>query len=113
ALLARLAKEDLPADACEEVQEEWRRLRGYFEANEHRTDYPEYRRRGWDIGSGPVEAECKVLAGRLKHGGMKWLETGAEEVAGLRALYHSGDALWDAFWEQRRQRLASGNARTK
>jgi hypothetical protein len=113
ALLARLALEEVPADAPEEVGEGWRRLRGCFEANEHRTDHPEYRRRGWDIGGGPVEAECKVLAGRLKHGGMRWLEPGAEEVAGLRALYHSGDGLWDAFWEQRRQRLASANSCTK
>jgi hypothetical protein len=113
ALLARLTQEQLPTDAAEEVGEEWRRLRGYFTANEHRTDYPEYRRRGWDIGSGPVEAECKVLGGRLKHAGMRWLEAGAEEVAGLRALYHSGDGLWDAFWEQRRQRRASVNSCTK
>jgi hypothetical protein len=30
-----------------------------------------------------------------------------------RALYHSGDGLWDAFWEQRRRRLASSNSCTK
>jgi hypothetical protein len=113
ALLGRLAQEALPEGASEEVVEEWRRLVGYFTDNEHRTDYPTYRSRGWDIGSGPVEAECKVLAGRLKHGGMRWLEPGAEEVAGLRALYHSGDGLWDAFWEQRRRRLASPNSCTK
>ena len=26
----------------------------YFENNRHRTDYPRYRRNGWDIGSGPT-----------------------------------------------------------
>jgi hypothetical protein len=113
ALLARLAQEELPAEAGEEVREGWRRLRGYFADNEHRTDYPAYRARGWDIGSGPVEAECKVLAGRLKHAGMRWLEPGAEEVAGLRALYHSGDGLWDAFWAQRSRRRHSSNSCTK
>jgi len=107
ALVQRLRAETLPEGAGEEVREGHRKLVGYFEANQHRTDYPSYRARGWDIGSGPVEAECKVLGGRLKRAGAKWLEAGAEDVAGLRALYQSGDGLWDAFWKQRRQRRAA------
>jgi hypothetical protein len=67
-------------------------------------DYPAYRARGWDVGSGPTEAGCKVLGGRLKGAGMRWCASGSEQVAALRALYASGDGLWDAFWDQRRQR---------
>jgi hypothetical protein len=96
ALLAHLRQQAAPADA--EVADEWRKLLGYFEGNEHRTDYPEYRKHGWDIGSGPTEAACKIVGSRLKGSGRRWLVAGAAEVAPLRALYLSGPATWDAFW---------------
>jgi hypothetical protein len=78
--------------------DELRKLINYFADNAHRTDYPEYRRQGWDIGSGPTEAACKVVGARLKQSGMRWLEGGAATVAPLRALYQSGPEVWDAFW---------------
>ena len=96
ALLAHLRGLEVPADAC--LAEELRKLIGYFSNNEHRTDYPAYRRQGYDIGSGPTEAACKIVGARLKGSGMRWLEAGAAEVAPLRALYLSGAAAWDAFW---------------
>ena len=69
-------------------------------ANGHRADYPGYRARGWDVGSGPTEAGCKVLQGRLKGAGMRWGVSGSEQVGALKALYASGEGLWDAFWAQ-------------
>jgi hypothetical protein len=96
ALLEHLRGQVVPPDAA--VAEELRKLIGYFEGNEHRTDYPEYRKHGWDIGSGPTEAACKVVGERLKGSGMRWVEKGAAEVAPLRALYLSGPAAWDAYW---------------
>jgi hypothetical protein len=96
ALLAHLRAQPEPAEA--KVAEEWRKLVNYFAENEHRTDYPAYRRHGWDIGSGPTEAACKVVGARLKQSGMRWVEAGAGEVAPLRALYLSGAEAWDAFW---------------
>src|SRR4029077_10462692 len=54
ALLAFLRAIALPAQASAEVREGLRKLVGYFENNRHRTDYPRYRREGWDIGSGPT-----------------------------------------------------------
>ena len=96
ALLVHLRRQPAPADAG--VADELRRLTGYFADNEHRTDYPEYRRHGWDIGSGPTEAACKVVGARLKGSGMRWVEAGAAQVAPLRALYLSGADVWDAFW---------------
>jgi hypothetical protein len=88
----------LPEPAEPAVAEAWRQLLGYFTNHEHRTDYPAYRARGWDVGSGPVEAACKVVGARLKGSGMRWLEAGAAEVAPLRALYQTDPAAWDAFW---------------
>jgi hypothetical protein len=65
----------------------------------HRMDYPQYRAKGWQIGSGPVESACKRVVGqRLKGAGMRWGEEGAEAVCRLRALFLSEAGPWDAFW---------------
>jgi hypothetical protein len=100
ALLSFLKAIDLPSGTSVEVQEELRKLIGYFANNRHRTDYPTYRQKGWDIGSGPTEAGCKIIGERLKGSGMRWVEEGAATVAALRALYVSGGKLWDGFWSQ-------------
>jgi hypothetical protein len=96
ALLSHLREQLVPAEA--DVAEELRKLIGYFAGNDHRTDYPSYRAHGWDIGSGPTEAGCKIVGARLKGSGMRWLEEGAAEVAPLRALYQSGSVAWDAYF---------------
>ena len=106
ALLSYLQALALPAKATASMREELRKLRGYFENNRHRTDYPRYRRKGWDIGSGPTEAGCKIIGERLKGSGMRWVEDGAVTVASLRALYVSGGKVWDGFWAQPRRRAA-------
>ena len=102
ALVEWLRGQELPA-----AGEELRRLVGYFEGNAHRTAYPEYRAAGWDIGSGPTEAGCKVVGARLKGSGMRWCEAGAEQVGAMRALYESGPALWDGFWASTQERRAA------
>jgi hypothetical protein len=96
ALLSYLRSLPVPEDTV--VADDLRKLVNYFADNVHRTDYPEYRRRGWDIGSGPTESACKVVGARLKQSGMRWIEAGAATVAPLRALYQSGPEAWDAFW---------------
>jgi Uncharacterised protein family (UPF0236) len=100
ALLSYLRALAMPPRTSEEVAEELRKLIGYFENNRHRTDYPNYRKKGWDIGSGPTEAGCKIIGERLKGSGMRWVEEGAVTVAALRALYVSGGSMWDGFWSQ-------------
>jgi hypothetical protein len=72
---------------------------GYFVNQVHRMDYPAYRAKGWQIGSGPVESACKTVVGqRLKGTGMRWGEEGADAVCHLRALFRSEASQWDAFW---------------
>jgi hypothetical protein len=100
ALLVHLQALELPPRASPEMREELRLLIGYFENNRHRTDYPRYRQNGWDIGSGPTEAGCKIIGERLRGSGMRWVEDGAAPVAALRALYVSGGKVWDGFWAQ-------------
>jgi hypothetical protein len=100
ALLTHLHALALPPRTSAEAHEALRKLIGYFKNNRHRTDYPTYRANGWDIGSGPTEAGCKIIGERLKGSGMRWVEDGAATVAVLRALYVSGGKLWDGFWAQ-------------
>jgi len=106
ALLTSLQALELPPRSSAAVREELRTLIGYFENNRHRTDYPTYRANGWDIGSGPTEAGCKIIGERLKGSGMRWVEEGAATVAALRALYVSGGQVWDGFWAQRHRPAA-------
>lgn len=90
---------EMPPDGREAV----RRVRGevlaYFENHAHRMDYPTYRANGWSIGSGPIESACKTVIGkRMKNGGMRWGEDGADQMCHLRALFSSGECQWDAYW---------------
>ena len=41
---------------------------------------------------GPIESACKTVIGkRMKNGGMRWGEDGADEMCHLRALFASGE----------------------
>jgi hypothetical protein len=75
-----------------------RGLLGYLTGQVHRMDYPAYRARGWQIGSGPVESACKQVGQRLTGSGMRWGEAGADAVCHLRALFRSEAGQWEAFW---------------
>lgn len=101
ALVAELDRLGLPAEASPAAAEKWSAVRDHVWKNRHRTDYPTYRARGWDVGSGPTEAGCKVIGQRVKGTGMRWLQGSSLEVATLKALYASGMGLWEAFWQHR------------
>ena len=105
-LLGWLAAHGPEAGAPEPVREAWRLLLGYVGGNVHRMDYPAYRARGWDIGSGPTEAGCKIVGSRLRGAGMKWWKPESERVAGLRALLLSNEGLWEGFWNGPRRQAA-------
>lgn len=75
-------------------------LIGYLEPRLPITDYVDYRRKGYVIGSGLMESSCKQLVGaRLKGSGRQWSEAGALAMTALIAqrLNHQ----WDAFWSSR------------
>jgi len=81
---------------------------GYFERNVQRMQYGTFRKKGWFIGSGVVEAGCKTLIGaRCKQSGMFWSRPGAENVLALRCL-HSSQQL-DPFWKHRLNQHAKRN----
>ncbi len=58
----------------------------YFEHNATRMNYPEYRARGLEIGSGIAESSGRRVVGvRCKQPGMRWCEEGLSAIVGLRA----------------------------
>lgn len=60
----------------------------YLESHASRTEYGEYRAKGYFIGSGVVEAGCKtVVGGRLKQSGMFWSKRGAGNILDMRCLF--------------------------
>jgi len=66
-------------------------LRTYIENNRGRINYPEYKRKGYYIGSGAVESANKtILQQRLKRAGMRWSVSGAQAMLTLRAKDESG-----------------------
>jgi hypothetical protein len=68
-----------------EQNEAVRQMHGYVIHNAYRMDYPCYIKDGMLIGSGPIEAACKVIVGqRLKLSGMRWSKPGADTVLAVR-----------------------------
>jgi len=56
------------------------------------------------IGSGEVEADCKVLAqARCKHSGMPWSKRGAEQLRRARCALRNGS--FHPLWEHRRESI--------
>jgi hypothetical protein len=69
----------------------------YFRKNKKRMQYAKWKREGFMIGSGVVEAACKTLvAQRLKLSGMRWGTHGAQAVLTMRGWDQSDrfDEAW-------------------
>jgi hypothetical protein len=67
----------------------------YLLNNKDRVDYAGYRRKGYSIGSGPIESGNKtVLQKRCKLAGMRWNVASAQHILSLRAKEESG--LWES-----------------
>ncbi len=72
------------------------RLVKYIEERQAMIRYPEFRRRGLQIGSGPTEAQCKSTTQRLKGRGRRWDRTNAEAIMALDCLENSHH--WHQYW---------------
>jgi len=72
------------------------RLMNFISQRKEMICYPTYRERGWQIGSGPTESQCKLCTKRLKGFGRRWDRTNATAVAALDALDRNGQ--WQQFW---------------
>jgi hypothetical protein len=70
----------------------------YFQRNRSKMLYQTFRQAGYFIGSGVVEAGCKVVVGqRLKQSGMLWSLKGASHLLTVRCALLSG--WFDDFWK--------------
>jgi hypothetical protein len=65
-------------------------LLNYLSERQEMICYPEFRAKGWQIGSGPTEAQCKLTVGRLKGRRRRWDRPNASAVAALDCLERSG-----------------------
>jgi hypothetical protein len=72
------------------------RLLNYVAERQPLIRYPDFRARGWCIGSGPTEAECKTTTHRLKGRGRRWDQDHAEAMMALACLDDS--RLWHQYW---------------
>jgi hypothetical protein len=95
-LIAQVRRECAGQARAEAVEKEL----GYFVHNVERMQYGTFRRQGFFIGSGVVEAGCKrVIGARCKQSGMFWGEPGAENILALRCI-HASRRLGE-FWKAR------------
>jgi hypothetical protein len=103
-LIAQTRKECAGQSNAETVEKEL----GYFVNNVERMQYGSFRRRGFFIGSGVVEAGCKTVIGaRCNQSGMFWGKPGAQNVLALRCI-HASRRL-DNFWRDRLNTHAARN----
>ena len=70
----------------------------YIEKYRDHMDYPEYRRRGWPIGSGHAESLAGQVGMRMKAANKRWTKEGAEAMANLIAERTSQDGRWEKRW---------------
>jgi len=81
---------------------------GYFVNNVERMQYGTFRRQGFFIGSGVVEAGCKTVIGsRCKQSGIFWGKPEAENILALRCIQAS--CRLDEFWKARLNAHAARN----
>ena len=72
------------------------RLLNYVAERQEMMAYAECAKRGWDIGTGPMESMCGVTTDRIKGRGRRWDLDNAEAVMALEGMYQSH--LWDRYW---------------
>jgi len=72
-------------------QEDIEREISYFRENAERMKYKYFKKQGFFVGSGVIEAGCKNVVGkRLKQSGMHWSVRGANAIIALRCSILSG-----------------------
>lgn len=71
-------------------------LLNYASDRREMIHYPEFLARGWQIGSGPMESQCRVVPDRIKGPGKRWDRDNAEAVMALEAVHQS--SLWSKLW---------------
>jgi hypothetical protein len=93
----------LAPQATQAQRRELEKAANYFERNLPHMAYDHYLAQGWPIASGVIEGACRHLVkDRFELSGMRWTQTGAENLLRLRAVSENGD--WDDYHQFRKQR---------
>ena len=82
-------------------------IRGYFQNNYTKMNYPEYRKKGLPISSCHVESLIKQFNIRIKSTEKFWNESSVNGVLKLKASLLSDDNSWQDFWNNRYERQVS------
>lgn len=72
------------------------REQNYFATHAGRMNYQRLHRRGWPIGSGPVESACRQRQCRFKRPGQFWTPNGMRHLSALTEARHNHH--WDELW---------------
>jgi hypothetical protein len=94
------ASQKLPlnSEACEKAESEI----AFLDKHKEMMRYADFRKRGYFVGSGVMEAGCKTVIGlRMKQSGMEWSLRGANAIISLRCVMKSGRL--EDYWENRSQ----------
>ena len=74
-------------------------LHTYLLNNQAFMNYPEYKSKGYYIGSGAIESANKyIVANRMKMAGMRWSVPRANSLLWLRCKYFEDQ--WESFWDK-------------
>jgi len=72
----------------------------YFTNHITQMDYSVYLAQNIPIGSGVIEAACKLIVKqRMCNSGMRWTEEGARNILTLRC-FNETDGKWKQFWKK-------------
>jgi predicted peroxiredoxin len=68
----------------------------YVAERKDMINYALFESRGFDVGTGPMEAACKSTTLRVKGVGMRWDSDNAEAMMALEAMEESNQ--WEPYW---------------
>ena len=91
--LTEIAALKVPCGAAGEVVQ---REQNYFATHARCMNYRMIQRRGWPIGSGPVESACRQRQCRFKRSGQFWTLKGMRHPSALTEAGHNHH--WDELW---------------
>ncbi len=92
-VLAEIAGLKVPRSEAGQVIQ---RAQNYFASHAGRMNYQSLHRRGWPIGSGPVESACRQKQCRFKRPGQFWTPSGMRHLGALTEARHNQH--WDQLW---------------
>ncbi len=94
AVLSEIASLTVPATESGKVIQ---REQAYFAGHAPRMNYRKIHRKGWPIGSGPVESQCRNRQCRFKRPGQTWTALGMRNLGALSEARQNGH--WDQLWK--------------